>query len=197
MERPFAPAAERNRQPILEVLRERLPRDATVLEIASGTGQHVRYFAEALPDLTWIPSEKDAQALATLGQGLAGLELRNVAEPLIVDVGDLWPDLEVDAVIVANLLHISAPETAQQLCQGAASVCRTGGLLHVYGPFKVAGTHTSHGNAAFDASLRRQNPAWGIRDVEQIIEVAADSGFTALEQIAMPANNLSLVFARQ
>ncbi len=197
MTRPFAPAAERNRQPILEVLRTYLSQAATVLEIASGTGQHVNYFAGELAECHWIPSEKDAETLATLGRGLAGLKRPNVAAPLIIDVIGTWPDLEVDAVIVANLLHISPPETVQALCQGAAGVCRSGGILHVYGPFMREGKHTSEGNVAFDASLRGQDSTWGIRDAEQVIKAAADSGFACLEQIAMPANNLSLVFVRQ
>ncbi len=197
MTQPFAPAAERNRQPILEVLRTYLSQAATVLEIASGTGQHVNYFASELAECHWIPSEKNAETLATLGQGLAGLKRPNVAAPLIIDVIGTWPDLEVDAVIVANLLHISPPETVQALCQGAAGVCRSGGILHAYGPFMREGKHTSEGNVAFDASLRGQDSTWGIRDAEQVIEAAADNGFACLEQIAMPANNLSLVFARQ
>ncbi len=179
------------------MLRAYLPPAGTVLEIASGTGQHVCYFAGELPALNWIPSEKDAGSVATLTAGLADHGCSNVLAPLNIDVSGAWPELEVDAVLTANLLHVSPLQTVRQLCRGAASVCRSGGILHVYGPFKQAGEHTSEGNAAFDVSLRRDDSRWGIRDVEAVVEEAAQSGFTDARQIAMPANNLSLVFTRQ
>lgn len=193
-----APAAERNRAPILEVLRAELPATGRVLEIASGTGQHVVHFAEALPNLTWLPSDPDPRQRASIAARVLELGLCNVEPPLDLDVRDAWQVSEVDAVIVANLLHISEPETLSALCSGAAAALqaaalRPGGLLHIYGPFKRGGGQTSPGNRAFDASLRVQNPAWGIRDLESVLAVAEAQGFVVRRIVDMPANNLSLV----
>lgn len=191
-----APATERNRGPILEVLRRTLPARGRVLEIASGTGQHVVYFAEALPALEWIPSDPDPAQRASIAARTAAAGLNNVADPLDLDVLGDWPELAVDAVITANLLHVSARETMAGLCRGAAAVLPPGGPLHVYGPFKRGGEHTSEGNRRFDQSLERQNSAWGIRDVEDLLEEAVDAGLRLAEIIEMPANNLSVVLRR-
>ena len=194
-----APAAERNRAPILEVLRAELPATGRVLEIASGTGQHVVYFAEALPGLTWLPSDPDPRQRASIAVRVQDSGLCNVEPPLDLDVRSVWKvrdidiDVDFEAVIVANLLHVSEPEALTGLCEGAAGVLRTGGLLHIYGPFKRGGGHTSPGNRAFDASLRAQNSAWGIRDLESVLAVAEAQGFVIRRIVDMPANNLSLV----
>ncbi|MDZ7669643.1 MAG: DUF938 domain-containing protein [Gammaproteobacteria bacterium] len=188
-----APAAERNREPILNVLQGALPARGRVLEIASGTGQHVVYFAAALPALHWIPSDPDPAQRASIAARTAAAGLDNVTEPLDLDVLGDWPDLAVDAVITANLLHVSARQTMSALCRGAAEVLAPGGLLQVYGPFKRDGEHTSAGNRQFDLSLKRQNSAWGIRDVEELLAEANDTGLALADIIEMPANNLCIV----
>ncbi len=218
-------AADRNRLPILQQLQRILPATGSVLEIASGTGQHAAFFAAHFPGLRWQPSEANAEMFASI-RGYsqapdlvpAGLEpagedsaaatrpgaasaevagdqaaLTNVAEPIFLDVLDEWPSDPVDAVITANLLHISLPEVLPALCQGAANVLRPGGWLFIYGPFKRHGAHTSESNRRFDASLKEQQPAWGIRDLEKVIDVATANGFQLHEVVAMPANNFSIV----
>lgn len=195
-ELPYSAAAERNRDPILAVLGEILPRQGQVLEIASGTGQHVAHFAAQLPGLQWLPSEPNAELRAAIAERVAQAGLDNVAAPLALDVLEPWPDLQVDAVLVANLLHISAAATLPALCTGAAKICRVGGVLHIYGPFKQHGEHTSAGNVAFDASLRGRDPSWGIRNLEDVCSSAQHSGFTFAAQREMPANNFSLTFVR-
>ncbi len=186
--------ADRNKGPILDVLRRVLPRQGDVLEIASGSGQHAAAFARALPELQWQPSDPDPQARASIDARIARDGLTNVATALDLDVLGHWAVNCVDALIVANLLHISLPQTLPGLCQGAAEVLRPGGILHIYGPFKRHGAQTSQSNAAFDRSLRSRNPAWGIRDMERVIEVASSCHFANSEIVVMPANNFSLVF---
>jgi len=186
--------ADRNKGPILEVLQRVLPSQGDVLEIASGSGQHVEAFARALPGLQWWPSDPDPHARASVDERITREGLTNVAAALDLDVLSHWAVNFVDAVIVANLLHISLPQTLPSLCQGAAEVLRTGGILHIYGPFKRHGAQTSDSNAAFDKSLRSHNPAWGIRDMERVIEIAASCNFDNIEINDMPANNFSLVF---
>ena len=192
-ELPFSSAAERNRAPILEVLKKELPLTGRVLEVASGTGQHLAFFADALPNLQWIPSEPDVQMHDAIRCRTAALA--NVVEPIGLDVMAAWPEIDVDAVIVANMLHISPAATLEALCRGAARVCRAG-VLHIYGPFKQYGEHTSASNAAFDTSLRSRDALWGIRDLEDVIATAARYGFALSLQQAMPANNFSLLFRR-
>ncbi len=191
----FSSAAERNSAPILEVLKNELPSVGRVLEIASGTGQHVAFFAGELPSLQWLPSEPNGDMHAAIVSRTAALA--NVAAPIHLDVMQDWPDIEVDAVIVANLLHISPAATLQALCAGAGRVCTTTGALHIYGPFKQHGEHTASSNAAFDFSLRARNPLWGIRELEGVIDTAARNGFVLHRQQAMPANNFSLLFRRE
>lgn len=186
--------AARNRDPILEVLRGVLPATGRVLEIASGTGQHVEYFARSLPHLHWLPSDPDPRCRASIAARITRAGLANVDPPADLDVLAAWPPLFVDAVIVANLLHVSPPETVAALCEGAAHCMPPGGVLHIYGPFKRSGAHTSPGNTAFDESLRARNPAWGIRDLERVVSVAAGCGFRNQDIVNMPANNFSLVF---
>ena len=192
-----APAAERNRDPILAVLRRHLPRRGRVLEVASGTGQHVVHFAAALPGLTWLTSDPDPGQRASIAARIAAARLDNVKPPLDLDVCGRWPLLEVDAVITANLLHVSPPQTLTALCVGAAGALVPGGVLQVYGPFNRDGVYTSEGNARFDVALRAENPAWGIRDLESLVAAAADCGFGLRAVVDMPANNLAVVFERR
>jgi SAM-dependent methyltransferase len=191
-----APAAERNKAPILDVLAAHLPPRGRVLEIASGTGQHVVHFAAALPGLVWLPSDPDASQRASIAAHAAAAGLDNVAEPLELDVLSRWPDIRVDAVVVANLLHVAPPQALPALCAGAAGVLAAGGVLHVYGPFNRDGRYTSEGNQRFDRALREQNPVWGIRDLETLLAAAADCGLRERQVIDMPANNLSVVLIK-
>jgi len=190
----YSAPADRNREPILQVLQRWLPKNGTVLEIASGTGQHIEHFARALPDLRWQPSDPDPRQRASIGARINDSELDNVADPIDLDVLADWPDINVDAVIVANMLHISVPATLPAFFRGTAEVIEPGGILHIYGPFKRSGAHTTESNAEFDRSLRERNPVWGIRDLERVVEEATASDLTLREIVDMPANNFSLIF---
>ena len=193
----YSAPAERNRQFILDVLASALPATGRVLEIASGTGQHVTFFAAALPGLHWQPSDPDPDARASIAARTDAEALGNVAAPLDLDLLTDWPDLEVDAIITANLLHISEPEVLPALMKKAGQLIPAEGLLHIYGPFNVAGAFTSNSNADFDASLKARNPRWGIRDLEEVAAEAAANHFSAPEVRDMPANNFSLSFRRR
>ena len=195
-EAKFSPAAERNKEVILSVLRDVLPRSGDVLEIASGTGQHILHFAKALPDLHWLPSEPDESYRVPLHDIIEQAGLINVAEPIDLDVLETWPDITVNAVIVANMLHISPFATVQGLVAGAARVLVPDGILHVYGPFKAGGEFTSPSNEDFDVSLRARNELWGIRDLEEVTLVAIEQGLQCISIKPMPANNFSLVYKK-
>lgn len=195
--RAVAPAAERNRDAILTVLRRVLPGIGTVLEIASGTGQHAVYFAAALPNLTWQPSDADAAARDSIAAWRAHAGLANLRAPLALDVcGQPWPIDVAQALVCINMIHIAPWAAAEHLFAGAAEVLSPDGTLFLYGPYKRGGEHTSPGNAAFDAQLRSRNPAWGVRDMEVVTQLASSHGFPLIEAVPMPANNFSLVFRK-
>ena len=192
-----APAAARNRQPILEVLQPRLPEKGLVLEIASGTGEHVVHYAAARPDLTFQPSDPDVDSRASVDDWVRTLGLTNVRPALEIDVTrSTWPVEQANAVLCCNMIHIAPWEAAVGLITGAARLLPPGGLLFTYGPYRRGGRHTAPSNEAFDADLRRRNPAWGVRDLETVIELARGAGLSAPEIVEMPANNLSLLFKR-
>jgi SAM-dependent methyltransferase len=192
-----APAAARNREPILRVLRDCLPRPARVLEIASGTGEHAAWFSSALPELTWQPTDRDPEALLSIAAWRDSAGLPNLLPPLPLDAAaDTWPVARAEAVVAINMIHIAPWAATQGLVAGAARALTPGGLLYLYGPFREGGAHTGAGNAAFDADLRARDPSWGIRDLDEIAALASRHGFLAPERIAMPANNLSVVFRR-
>ena len=192
-----APAAARNCEPILLVLRDYLPRPARVLEIASGTGEHAVWFSGALPELTWQPTDRDPEALRSIAAWRDSTGRPNLLPPLRLDAAaDIWPVAQADAVVAINMIHIAPWAATQGLVAGAAQVLTPGGLLYIYGPFREGGVHTGAGNAAFDADLRARDPSWGIRDLDEVAALASQHGFMALERIAMPANNLSVVFRR-
>jgi SAM-dependent methyltransferase len=197
---PLSPSAERNKEPILEVLRRQLPANATVLEIASGTGQHVVHFASGLPSITWQPSERDGAACELIRLRIDQTAQPNVRAPVVIDVHrDPWtPAAEFDAVLCINMIHIAPWSATENLFRGAHQVLRTAGLglLITYGPYMVNGRHTAPSNEAFDQSLRSQNPSWGVRDVGAVDEVATRYGFKRRELVRMPANNLTLTFIR-
>ena len=194
----LSPAVARNRDPILAVLRRHLPDHGTVLEIAAGTGEHAAHFAPQFPRLTWQPTDADPDALASIEAHRIMANAPNLRAPIELDVtAATWPVTQADAIISINMIHISPWEAAQGLMSGAARVLAAGSVLYLYGPFKENGEHTAPSNAAFDASLRARDPRWGVRDVGDVRALADSHGFDFVECVAMPANNLSLVFKRR
>jgi SAM-dependent methyltransferase len=195
--RQSAPAAERNKDPILAVLKRVLPQSGLVLEVASGTGQHVVHFARALPALTWQPSEADPQMRPSIAGWLAETGLPNVLPPLDLDVcRPDWPIDRADAVLCINMIHISPWQATEQLLAGCGRILRPGGVLYLYGPYRRGGRHTAPSNEAFDASLRQRDPQWGVRDLETVVDAAREHGMELSDVVEMPANNLSVVFLR-
>ncbi len=195
--RRFAPATLRNREPILAVLRDVLPAAGTVLEVASGSGEHAVFFAQALPALTFQPSDPDPANRASIRAWTAALGIQNVCDPLDLDAAASdWPVARADAVLCVNMIHIAPWAAAEGLFAGAARVLPAAAALYLYGPFKRGGAHTAPSNAAFDEGLRAENPAWGVRDLEAVTDLAARSGFRLDRVIGMPANNLSVVYRR-
>ena len=194
--RRHAPATERNRAPLLEVLRRVLADRRRVLEIASGTGQHAVYFAAALPHVCWLPSDCDPTALASIEAWRAETALANVAPARALDVASLpWPALGADAVVCINLVHIAPWSASAALFEGAAGLLPAAAPLLTYGPYRFAG-RTAPSNDAFDASLRAQDASWGVRDVDALSELARRTGFDLEEVVPMPANNHTLVWRR-
>lgn len=196
--RRHAPATARNREPILEVLRGALPSTGLVLEVASGTGEHVVHLAATLgPRLAWQPSDPDPEARASIDAWATSAGLVNVRPAIALDTRVAnWPIGRADAVLAVNMIHIAPWAAAIGLFDGASRILPPGGLLYLYGPFRRDGRHTAPSNAAFDESLSRQDPAWGVRDLEAVAALADDAGFGAPAIVAMPANNLSLLFRR-
>ena len=191
-------APERNKQPILDLLQRALPPAGTLLEVASGTGQHAVHFASHLPGWIIQPSDVEADNLASIRAWVQEAHLPNLRAPLRLDVGDEdWPlEAPVSAVFNANLIHIAPWEAALGLVRGSARYLSPGGVLVVYGPFRISGQHTAPSNQAFDASLRERDPRFGVRDLEAFAEVAEQQGLTLRERVEMPANNQTLVFLR-
>ncbi len=189
------PATLRNRDPILAVLREVLPAQGRVIEVASGSGEHLTYFAAALPHLHWQPTDLDPAHLASADAWTAHLGLSNVSPAVRLDVTtDAWPTGPFDVVYCANMIHIAPWEATLGLVRGAAAVLPVGGALITYGPYRLGGQHTSDSNVAFDVSLKARDPRWGVRDVAEVAAVA--TGFQLERQIPMPANNFTLVWRR-
>jgi hypothetical protein len=195
--------AERNKHPILEVLQTFLLPSGRALEIASGTGQHVAWFASHLRQWHWLPSDADESALSGIAARIEAEALKNVAPPVLLDVlSDQWlPQADghtqkFDLIYNANMLHISPRATCAALMRGAARHLNALGQLVTYGPFLEDSVVTSEGNLSFDKSLRNRNPDWGIRRREDVEQVAARFGLSLAERHAMPANNLLLVWAR-
>ncbi len=196
-----APATLRNRAPILEVLRRVLPATGAVLEVGAGSGEHAVCFAEALTELAWQPSDADPENLASIAAWSAGARAPGLRPPIRLDLCDPeWPALAgppVDAVVCINVLHIAPWTVCHGLMAGAGRALAPAGILYLYGPFLLDGRHTAPSNAAFDASLRAADPAFGVRDLGDVADVAARHGLDLEQQIAMPANNLSVVFRRR
>jgi len=196
--RLHAAATDRNREPILEVLRRVLPPAGLVLEIASGTGQHVEFFARALPALRWQPSDPSAAHLESIRAWALASGVDNIADPIALDVETQpWPVTRADAILNINMIHIAPWSVTEALFRGAARLLSSPGVLFLYGPFKRDGRHTAESNQRFDERLQGEDPRWGVRDLGDVEAVAAAVGFLAPEIIPMPANNLSLVFRRR
>jgi len=196
--RRYAPATQRNRDPILEVLRRVLPSAGTVLEIASGSGEHAVFFADALPDLIWHPTDPDPDNRASIRAWIAQSGVTNVTVPADLDAAArAWPVTHADAIVCINMIHISPWAATLGLLAGAARTLPTGAPLYLYGPYRCDGRHTAPSNEDFDQSLRLQNTDWGVRDLETVADAAAEAGLTLDEIIEMPANNLSVVFRRR
>lgn len=198
--RRIAPAASRNRDPILDVLRDALsqavPSSGMVLELASGSGEHIVHFARALPDLHWQPSDPSPDARASITAWTAAEGLDNIAPPLALDAAEDWPTVRADAIVCINMVHISPWEATEGLMRGAGAILPKGGLLYLYGPYRRAGYPTAPSNEAFDADLRGRNPAWGLRDLDDVSACAARHGLRLDAVVPMPANNLSVLLRR-
>ena len=193
-----APAAERNKEPILAVLARVLPVSGLALEIASGTGQHVVHFAGALAGWTWQPTEPDPEMRRSIAAWVEETGLTNILPPLALDVCEThWPVERADAVVCINMIHISPWHATEHLLAGCGRLLGPGGILFLYGPYRRFGRHTAPSNEAFDASLRERDRRWGVRDLEAVVETANGHGLGLSEVVEMPANNLSVVFTRQ
>ncbi|MBS1142692.1 MAG: methyltransferase domain protein [Proteobacteria bacterium] len=193
MEKPNAPSTEKNREPILAVLRDIFAERRRVLEIGSGTGQHAAHFCAQLPHLTWQTSDR-LDFLPGIRMWLAEAALPNVLPPFEFDVLGPWPSGVYDAVYSTNTLHIMSWEAVEALFAGLPSVLAPGGLLFIYGPFMINGRHTSDSNAAFDQSLKEKAPHQGLRDVVAVDALARQSGLELVEQRDMPSNNFALLW---
>ena len=202
MTKRCAPATERNREAILAVLQDSLRDQGTVLEIASGTGQHAVFFAKHLTARYWLPTDRDVANLASIAAWREESGAANLLPPRRLDVRDaVWPieanlPALVSAIVNINMLHISPWPCCEALFAGAAKVLTQGAVVVLYGPFKRDGLHTASSNATFDEQLRSQDPEWGVRDLEAVVDVAVEQGFAYPRVIEMPANNLSAVFER-
>lgn len=199
--RQYAPATQRNREVILDVLSQVLPPQGTVLEIASGTGEHSVYFAPHLYPRQWIPTDPNPLAIASIIDWQKHHPSDNLAAPLQIDVTTPnWSDNEyllsqdIQAIVNINMIHIAPWQAYLGLVTGAKKLLPVKGILYLYGPFKQNGIHTSESNAEFDASLRYQNPEWGVRDLEDVVAIAAEQNLVLKEIKPMPANNLSVIF---
>ncbi|HLV68588.1 MAG TPA: DUF938 domain-containing protein [Polyangiaceae bacterium] len=195
---PIWPAAERNKQPIAVVLVPLLSaRSGVFLEVASGTGQHIVHFAALLPRFTFVPSDCEPEHLETLRRRVEAAALPNLSAPVELDaMWESWPLSRADVVYNANMMHIAPLEAARGLLRGASRLLPPGGLLVTYGPYTVSGKHVSESNVRFDESLRARNPAWGVRDVEELGALAQPHGLFVADRIAMPANNFTLVWKK-
>jgi Protein of unknown function (DUF938) len=202
-DRRYAPATQRNREAILAVLRRALPVSGTVLEIASGTGEHAVWFAANLPGVVIQPSDPDEENRASIAAWARFTGVANARAPLVIDVAAPgWETgagvpREVAAILCINMIHISPWAATLGLMRGAGTLLPPGGVLYLYGAYKRGGAHTAPSNASFDASLRARDPAWGVRDLEAVTAAAADAGLAPESVIEMPANNLSVILRRR
>jgi len=195
--RRHAPATARNREPILDVLRRVLPQQGLVLEISAGSGEHAAFFSAAHPDLDWQPSDLDPEALESIDAWRSEGSERLHSAIRLDTTEDPWPVPHADAIVNINMIHIAPWAACQGLMRGAGRILPPGGVLFMYGPYKLEGRHTAPSNEAFDESLRGRNPSWGVRDLDEVIAEASANGLDFIERIAMPANNQSVVYRRR
>jgi SAM-dependent methyltransferase len=194
--RLHCPHVTRNREPILEVLRRVLPPQGLVLELASGSGEHAAYFAKRLSSLVWQPTDPDPVALASIAAHRTASDTPNLLAPLCLDaMSERWPVERADALVCINMIHISPWATTVSLMAGARRVLSAGGVLYLYGPYKIDGHHTAQSNQDFDAWLQQQNAQWGVRDLADVAQLAKRHGLSLKETVPMPANNLSVIFS--
>lgn len=193
-----APAAARNAAPIADVLAQELPDSGTVLEIASGTGEHAVFNARRFPQLQWQPSDRDAEALDSIAAWVEAEGLGNLLAPLTLDARDTqWPVSNADAILCINMVHISPWAATEALFSAAAALLDAGAPLILYGPYFEEDVETTTSNLAFDADLQRRNSEWGLRQVVEVDALAAGTGFERSARYAMPANNIMLIYRRQ
>ena len=196
-DRRSAPAAERNRGPIADILRGLLPAKGLVLEVASGTGEHALHFAREFPHLLWQPSDPEPVSLRSIEAWRSESGLFNLLPPVALDARAAdWPVKAADAIVCINMVHISPWSATAGLMRGAARLLQPGAPLYLYGPYRQAGVETAPSNEAFDADLRARNPEWGLRGVEQVADEAARHALALERVVPMPANNLSLLFRK-
>ena len=196
-DRQYAPAAARNRGPILNVLGAILPLSGPVLEVASGTGEHVVHFARAFPILVWQPSDPSKEARRSIRAWIAAERLENVRPPLDLDAAsDSWPIDHAAAVVCINMIHISPWASTEGLMRGAGRILDAGEPLYLYRPFRQTARALAPSNAAFDEDLRGRDPRWGLRDLDEVAACAGTHGFVLDRVVEMPANNLSVIFRR-
>jgi len=196
--RIFSPHVVRNRAPILAVLRRMLPPTGLVVEVASGSGEQAVYFAERLPGHSWQPTDIDQHALASIAAHSEAAGLANLLPPQRLDAtAERWPVERAAALVCINMIHIAPWTVTEGLMAGARRLLPAGGIVYLYGPYKIDGRHTAPSNQEFAAWLRNQNPLWGIRDVTEVTGLAARSGFALIETVPMPANNLSVIFSKR
>lgn len=201
--RKRALATERNREPILQVLLEVLPPTGTVLEIASGTGEHAAYFAPRLKPRKWIPSDPNASLRESIAAWAEYSTSENLYQPLDIDASQpVWKAEkeilseinDISAIVNINMIHISKWSACLGLIAAAGRILPSGGILYLYGPYKQGGEHTAPSNAAFSEYLQEQNPEWGVRNLEDVLEIAKTHNLILQKTVTMPANNLSVVF---
>lgn len=197
----YAPATQRNREPILQVLQKILHPTGNILEISSGTGEHAVYFALRLKPCIWIPSEPQLYLRESIAAWREDFPTDYLAPPLDIDVtDDSWvveaEKIEIAAIVNINMIHIAPWSACLGLMAGAGRILPNDGILYLYGPYKQGGKHTAPSNEAFDESLKSHNPVWGVRNLEDVINVANQQGLALVEVIEMPANNLSVVFQK-
>ncbi|MGK7939499.1 MAG: DUF938 domain-containing protein [Crocosphaera sp.] len=198
----YAPATQRNREPILEVLLRVLPASGDILEISSGTGEHSIFFAPAFSPRQWIPSDPNPIARDSIEAWRKESLIDNIHAPFDINAQDnCWQveqeNLNVTTIININMIHISPWSACLGLMKGANRILPSGGILYLYGPYKQQGKHTAVSNESFDQSLRSQNPEWGVRNLEDVIKVAEDQDLIFQEKVEMPANNLSVIFKKK
>jgi SAM-dependent methyltransferase len=188
----------RNRDPILDVLKRVLPPAGLVVEVASGSGEQAVYFSARLPALSWQPTDIDPDALASIAAHRAAAGPANLLPPQRLDAtAERWPVQHAAALVCINMIHIAPWTVSEGLMAGARRILPAGGIVYLYGPYKIDGRHIAPSNEAFDADLRGRNPLWGIRDVAEVAGLAARYGFALVETVPMPANNLSVIFSRR